>query len=276
MPYAPLEPILVMDIFPEMQAALLDLLNGLTPDEWDAPTVCTGWSVKDIAAHLLADCMSVVSGQRDGMPRINVPTWEELVERINAQNDLWVRACRRFSARILCTHLAVASAEMIAYFASLDPFAAHGPVEWAGSGSAQKWLEMAREYTEFWMHQQHIRDAVGKPGLKEPRFFAPLLATFTLALPQTFRAVDAPEGTAIRFVITGESGGEWALLRENSGWKLYHHVDASPAASVTMDGETAWRLFTKGISRQEAESRAMLEGDRSLGLSLLNTVSIIA
>jgi uncharacterized protein (TIGR03083 family) len=276
MPNTPLEPILVMDSFPEMQAALLDLLNGLAPDEWDAPTACTGWSVKDIAAHLLADCMSVVSGQRDGMQRINVATWEELVERINAQNNLWVRACRRFSARVLCAHLATASAEMIAFFRSLDPFAAHGPVEWAGSGPAPKWLEIAREYTEFWMHQQHIRDAVGKPGLKEPRFFAPLLATFTLALPQTFRAVDAPQGTTVRFVITGDSGGEWALLRENGGWKLYRRVDRPPAASVTMDGDTAWHLFTKGISRQEAESRAMLEGDRSLGLSLLNTVSIIA
>lgn len=26
------------------------------------------------------------------------------------------------------------------------------------------WLDAAREYTEFWVHQQQIRDATGRPG----------------------------------------------------------------------------------------------------------------
>ncbi|WP_030455767.1 maleylpyruvate isomerase family mycothiol-dependent enzyme [Herbidospora cretacea] len=30
---------------------LADLLAGLTPDQWDAPTLCEGWRVREVVAH---------------------------------------------------------------------------------------------------------------------------------------------------------------------------------------------------------------------------------
>ena len=32
--------------------ALIELLESLTPDQWAAPSLCTGWTVQDIAAHI--------------------------------------------------------------------------------------------------------------------------------------------------------------------------------------------------------------------------------
>lgn len=34
------------------RADLVDLLAGLDPAQWDAPTLCDGWRVRDIAAHV--------------------------------------------------------------------------------------------------------------------------------------------------------------------------------------------------------------------------------
>ncbi|MGW4100939.1 maleylpyruvate isomerase family mycothiol-dependent enzyme [Mycobacterium sp. NPDC004974] len=31
-----------------------DLLDGLAPHEWQAPTLCAGWDVRDVAAHTIA------------------------------------------------------------------------------------------------------------------------------------------------------------------------------------------------------------------------------
>jgi len=45
---------------------------------------------------------------------------------------------------------------------------------------------------------------------------------------------------------------------------------------LVLDQETAWRLFTKGISRDEALATAIISGERALGLKVLDTVSIIA
>ena len=47
------KPILVVDLFPEILDQLLKLLIGLESEEWNRPTVCHGWSVKDVALHLL-------------------------------------------------------------------------------------------------------------------------------------------------------------------------------------------------------------------------------
>lgn len=33
---------------------LLDLLRDLTPAEWESPSLCAGWSVRDVVAHLLS------------------------------------------------------------------------------------------------------------------------------------------------------------------------------------------------------------------------------
>ncbi len=46
-----------------------------------------------------------------------------------------------------------------AYFQRVDPFAMGGPVSWAGPEPAPVWLDVAREFTERWHHQQHIRAA---------------------------------------------------------------------------------------------------------------------
>ncbi len=36
------------------RAALADLLERLTPEEWERPSLCEGWSVRDVAAHVIA------------------------------------------------------------------------------------------------------------------------------------------------------------------------------------------------------------------------------
>lgn len=36
------------------RCALLELLESLAPQQWDAPTLCTKWRVRDVVAHLVA------------------------------------------------------------------------------------------------------------------------------------------------------------------------------------------------------------------------------
>jgi uncharacterized protein (TIGR03083 family) len=36
-----------------MDNALLELLGELTPDQWNAPSLCAGWRVRDVVSHLL-------------------------------------------------------------------------------------------------------------------------------------------------------------------------------------------------------------------------------
>ena len=49
----PLQPILTAHLFGPLNDELIALLLGLSPEEWNAPTVAGAWTVKVVAAHLL-------------------------------------------------------------------------------------------------------------------------------------------------------------------------------------------------------------------------------
>ncbi len=271
-------PILVSHLFPELLEGLLALLASLATEEWERPTVCAGWSVQDVALHLLGVEVGNLSRKRDRFSPAaqSIGRADDLVALINDLNETWVQATRRVSTRLLCDLLRITGTQACEYFQSLDPYAPGVPVSWAGPDPAPVWLDLAREFTERWHHQQHIRDAVGKPGFKEPRFFAPVLDAFVRALPHTYREVSAADGTAVTLTIAGPSGGQWLLLREAHGWTLFLGSFRKPAAQVVIEQEVAWRVFTQGLSAEEARAWTVISGDQALGLHMLDTVSIIA
>ncbi len=272
------EPVITVDLFPDLLEELLALLGSLSMDDWKRSTVCAGWSVRDIALHLLGGEVGILSRKRDQFSFVEaeITSWDDLVQLINNLNDMWVKATRRISPTLLIDLLKLTGKQTCEYFKSLDPFAMGDPVDWAGSETAPVWLDLAREFTERWHHQQQIRDATGKPGAKEPRFFAPVLDTFVRALPHTYREVEAKDETLLALTITGHSGGRWFLLRRDAKWNLLIDVDLEPAAEVIIDQETAWRLFTKGVSREEVTKKAAITGDVKLASKALDMISVIA
>jgi hypothetical protein len=187
-----------------------------------------------------------------------------------------VTGTRRISPRLLIELLAMTGELTEIYFSSLDMTALGMPVDWAGPEPAPVWLDVAREYTERWVHQQHIRDAVGEPGLKERRWFAPVLDAFVRGMPRVLREAPVTDGTTLRLVISGDAGGEWVALRQNGDWILGTAPGMETDATVELDEDVAWRLFTKGISKEEAHRVARIEGDEALAARALDTVSILA
>ncbi len=274
----PPRPIIVTHLFPEVLGSLLTLLCDLPAEEWRRPTACAGWSVKDVALHLLGGEIGNLSRRRDqhAASDASINGWDDLVHFVDEWNQGWVGAMRHVSPRVLIDLLEFAGGQMCDYFRSLDPNAMGGGVSWVGPEPAPVWLDLAREYTERWHHQQHIRDATGRPGLTTPRYMAPVLATFVWGLPRAFCTTPAAEGTAVTLTIAGPSGGRWSLLRQGGTWRLYAGAAEQPAAKVILDEDTAWRLFTRGLSPAAARERAILSGDQALGMAVFDTVSIIA
>ncbi|HEX8858083.1 MAG TPA: maleylpyruvate isomerase N-terminal domain-containing protein [Actinomycetes bacterium] len=75
--------VVVTHLFPPERASVLQLLSSLDAGQWQAPTVCPGWSVKDVALHLLGGDIDLLSRRRDGHPATDAPTrpagFQELV-----------------------------------------------------------------------------------------------------------------------------------------------------------------------------------------------------
>src|SRR5262252_6981421 len=119
----------------------------------------------------------------------------ELVALIDRLNEEGVPIYRRLSPGVLITLMEVASRELCAYVAALDPFGQAGfGVSWAGQEHSPNWFDTAREFTERWHHQQQIRLAVDRPGILTPELYHPVLDCFMRALPHCYRNLRAPAG----------------------------------------------------------------------------------
>lgn len=273
-----LGPILTAHLFPRIEGLLLDLLRGLSADDWEKPTVSPRWKVKDVAAHLLDTQLRKLSLARDGHmgEPVEIRSSADLVALINRLNQEGVAFFRRLSPPVLISLMEVASRESAAYHQALDPYApAKFSVSWAGEETSLNWFDTAREFTERWHHQQQIRLAVAQSGIMTPELYYPVLDCFMRALPHSYRDVPAAPGTLLEFVIAGDCGGTWYLYREESAWRLVDRAVASPASRITIPQEIAWRIFTKGINRAAAAAQVQVGGNDRLGSHVLGTIAIV-
>jgi uncharacterized protein (TIGR03083 family) len=274
-----LKPILTADLFPKLDGMLLDLLRSLAPADWEKQTVSPKWKVKDVAAHLLDTALRGVSIGRDGYvaesPAIHSSA--DLAVFINRLNHEGVTVYRRLSPVVLIRLVEVASKSLAEFHASRDPYAiAPYGVSWAGEEKSANWFDTAREFTERWHHQQQIRFAVDKPGIMTRELYFPVLDCFLRALPFAYRGISGKPGTYAQITISGESGGSWYLYRAEETWQLIKKPFGGKVSETTIPQEIAWRIFTKGISRESALSQVKVTGDVDLGVHVLGTVSIVA
>lgn len=273
-------PIQTLHLFPVLDQMLSDLLKSLTPKEWELPTIARLWTVKDIAAHLLDGNLRGLSIARDGFTGVTpgkIENYQDLVAFLNELNADWVKASRRLSPQVLISMLETSGREYIDHLHTLDPFAnAVFSVAWAGQEVSPNWFHVAREYTEKYLHQQQIREALGRPGLITKELFHPFIDTFMVALPHTFRHVQAATGTVVAVTITTEAGGEWRIVKSENGWKPDNGTKAATAAAVEIDPGIAWKLFSKSWSPDQVMGKVKLSGDQQLARQTLELVAVMA
>lgn len=276
----PVGAVYLADRFTPLHAELIALFESLTADDWQRPTSCALWSVRDIAAHLLDVDLRRLSFQRDGvMPRpdVSLESHTDLVSYLDRLNAEWVSATRRLSPRVLIELHRYSGPRVADLFRSLDP---HGPalfpVQWAGENSSENWFDLGREYTERWVHQAQIRDAVGARGLVGREWLHPVLDLFLRALPRAYQDVASTAGVTIGIAIDGEAGGEWSLVRRDAAWELCRGSAPGPAAEIRLSQDTAWRLLSRGLSRETARQRVAVEGDETLAVPLLGALAVMA
>lgn len=273
-------PLQVQHLFHKLDKKLIELLCSLTPEEWQAQTVAKLWKVKDVAAHLLDGNIRALSIQRDryfGETAGSIESYSELVAWLNQLNADWVKASERISAPVMIL-LHEATGKLTSdYFVSLNPFdKAVFAVSWAGENESFNWMHIAREYTEKWLHQQQIRDAVSKQAIMTKEFFYPFINTFMYALPHTYKDVAANKGTVIQINIGSEIGGVWFLQRKAEKWELLYTSDQHPASIIDIDPDTAWKLFSKSLRPEEAKPLVRISGNEKLASTVLQMVSVMA
>jgi uncharacterized protein (TIGR03083 family) len=283
--------------FPAERAEFVSLLRSLDASDWRRPTVCPGWRVHDVVAHVGHDYLRKLSRSRDRHPAPGPGRDEGLPAFLSRLNQEFVDVAACWSPAVLTDLLEHLGPQLDQLWAALDLGELGEPVSWAAPGEpAPHWLDVAREYSEYWVHQQQVRDAVGRPGANSDALTGPVIDAFLRAVPYALRHTVRAPGTCAEIRIAGPGGGIWTVGRLDVGpdgsdqpaWAIGRGpvVGAGPvaaagpasrpaAAVIRLSSDCLWRVATRGITVTSARGQAELSGDQELAAAALTLVSII-
>jgi uncharacterized protein (TIGR03083 family) len=126
-----------------------ELVRGIGADEWERPSRCAGWTVGDVARHVIGSMADVAAGRLDGLGTPEV-TEREVQERAG-----------RSPAQLAdeCAEVRKAAAGMLPLF---DDAAWSGPAPGGYEGSLGDGVEAL--WYDTWLHADDIRAALGRPS----------------------------------------------------------------------------------------------------------------
>jgi uncharacterized protein (TIGR03083 family) len=278
------DPLDLRPLMRTVRARLDELVADLADAEWRRATVCPGWSVADLVAHVIGDDLGRLSRTHDGAAG---PPWrpgEDLPAYLDRINDEWVVAFRRLSPAVLVSLLGAGGVEILALWderIAVDD--ATGAVSWAGLEEGVGWMDHARDTTEYWIHEQQLREAVGRPH-HDPDEVGAVVDVLARGLPHALAEVDAPEGAQVA-VVADDLGLAWRIDRRDGRWWFGGRspatdvadpsppAGAAPLATVTGAGDAYWRRW----SRHPAGGRGAFatEGDPTAIAAVVDHVAII-
>ena len=174
-------------------ASLDDLLGGLRADQWAVPSLCPGWTVRGVVAHL-GGIEHMLLGAEPGsfpesLPFGAVGEWIASVEPLDDE---------AFLARYRDV-VAGRRAELGGYSAEKLARATMTPV---GPGTYDRF--MAIRVFDYWVHEQDVRVPLGLPGHESGPAAEMAIDEIHRSLPYIVgKKIGLPDGMSITFRLTG-------------------------------------------------------------------------
>jgi uncharacterized protein (TIGR03083 family) len=272
----PLEPPAdAVELFAGERDVLLELLRGLPHDDWSRPSPCPGWSVLGLASHLVGDDLSLLARHRDGYFGTAPPagaSGDDFIVWLDELQMEWVHAARRLSPQLVMQLLAWAGPQLVDTMRMRDPMERSADVSWAGDAAAPVWLDQLRELSEYWIHRQQLRWAVGLDTELDGALGA-ILEAFKWAYPYRLRGLGSP-GDTVTIDVHGDVTARWTLVASANGWDFIEAPTSTVVASMRLDADQAWRLLTNNLPPDQ-HSAVDVRGHAPIVQALRRTRAII-
>jgi uncharacterized protein (TIGR03083 family) len=265
----------VVDQLVEVWASTVSACARLDDAQWDRPTDCPGWTVKDQLSHLVGIERMIRGDPPPPAPDSPPP---HVVNDFGLLNESWVGARR-----------AVPGDEVLAEFVEvtdrrIDELRSLGPedfdrVGWSPLGDRPYRDFMESRVLDSWAHEQDIRRALDRPGGRNGAGESVVLDRCEQTMPYVVgKVVAPPDGTSVLFAVNGPlgrhalvtvSGGRASLVPMSSG--------QMPSVTVTLDQEAFWRLAfgRQRPSEAVASGEVQVDGDMALGYRVLESMAFM-
>jgi uncharacterized protein (TIGR03083 family) len=254
-----------------------ELLSGLDDEEWDQPTDCPGWTVRDQVSHVIGT-ESFLLG-RPEPAAVDPDSAAHAHNPLGLLNEAWVAQRRgRPGSEVLAEFRSVTAERQDALRAMTDQEMAAETDSPLGRTPYEEF--MAVRVMDCWVHEQDIRRAVGRPGHLDGPAAEAALDRLTGGLAYVVgKRSHAPDGSTVVVRLEGTMVRHLAVQMVDGRARPV----APPAAegeadvSLSMTAETYVCLSCGRWSPTDvaADGRVRISGDRVLAERVMAAMSIM-
>ncbi|MFC7485210.1 maleylpyruvate isomerase family mycothiol-dependent enzyme [Knoellia sp. CPCC 206453] len=258
--------------------AIVDLGHSLREGDEERETDCPGWSVKDQFAHVVSLEAWV---QGEDLPDIDVSGRAHVRSGLGAVVEKYLESRRDRSLEELLEELDSLSTAWIAHLeaettSANDPaLGPYGPTTLLG-------LMQSRVF-DLWVHEQDIREAIGRPGNLDSPGAALTVHSLFAALPKAVaRTARVTPGDAVILDLTGPVVGRAGVRVEERDGKPHgiplfsggtqEHEDAAVTTTITLSTQAATRRAAGRVAT--ADTHYTVVGDEDVARRVLDALVI--
>lgn len=258
----------------EVWASLADLGAGLDDDDWGRATACPGWPVSAQYAHILGTESSLLGRPN---PEVDAGAPEHVRNPIGGFNEIWVAALAPSSRSDLLGQFAEVTAARREALKAMGEEEFSAP-SWTPVGNADYRRFMQIRVFDCWVHEQDVRDSVGRPGNDSGPVADQSLDEIVRALGFLVgKKAGAPDGASVRFELTGPAGRRVDVAVVEGRARVVDAVDGDPTATVTLSAAAFARLACGRVAPTEVVGGALgglaLAGDAELGRRVVDNLA---
>ncbi|MGW0823912.1 maleylpyruvate isomerase family mycothiol-dependent enzyme [Streptomyces sp. NPDC002845] len=255
--------------------AISELVTPLVEGEWNRRTPCPGWSVRDVISHVIGlDCEML------GDPRPIHTLPRDLYHVTNEHQrymEMQVDVRRHHTAPEMTSELEYT---IIRRNRQLRNESRAPGTKVRGPLGTELTLEQSMRNRAFdvWMHEQDLRTALGKPGnLDSPGAHVARDELLSVLPKVVAEDAQAPRSSAVVFDVHGPVEFLRTIRVDIQGHGTLETAPAlGPAATVTMDWETYFRLACGRVTADAVADRIKGEGDPKLIAAILQAFTVTA
>jgi uncharacterized protein (TIGR03083 family) len=247
-------------------ASIDQLCSALPGSQWDLPTGCPGWTVKDHVSHLV-DYEARALGRP--APEHEPGSLAHVKNELGRANEAGVDVRRPVPAAAVLGEFRQVTGERLAQLRALTGQDLAAPVMTpAGPGTMADLLTL--RVMDSWMHEQDIRRATGRPGHISGPAAGEAVGYFTRFLPYVVgKRAAAPDGSRVVFRI----GGQDPVAVQVAGGRGSLAADPRGATVTMVIPVTTFAALVGG--RSDVPDDVGITGDRQLGRRILESMGLM-
>jgi uncharacterized protein (TIGR03083 family) len=261
----------VVDALIDEWAALDTLLTGLDDERWRLPTPCPGWSVADNLAHIVGT-EETLAGRAAPAVAADREAWPHVRNELGASNERWVASMRADTPHAVLERFRRITAERAETLRTMPDEEFHAATR-TPAGPATYARFMRIRVFDCWMHEQDIRDALGRPGGEDTPGAAVALDEMTESLGYLIgKRAGFPDGSSATVILTGPAARTLHVLVDGRA-RLVPELPHPATVTVTLPVGLFVRLCGGRVEpTDEVLAAARVTGDQELGRRLLGNL----